>query len=67
MERKIDNIDELKSFLTRAYWIESQFENSMLWMGYIEVKDNELKDILFQMTRDSENHKNTLKNMHTSS
>lgn len=60
MVERIDTFDELKTLLTKAYWIEKKLEESAQWYGYLQRKSNHAKDILFQITQDADNHKSVL-------
>ncbi len=56
----IEDIEELESLLSRAYWIEEDFEQMALWDGFTSV-DEKYRDILFRLSHDSEKHKIMLK------
>ncbi len=58
----IEDIDELESLLARAYWIESEFEEVTQWEAYASV-DDKYKDLLFELSHDSEGHKRELKSL----
>ncbi len=58
----IDDIDELETLLARAYWIESEFENVVQWEAYSSV-DDKYKDLLFELSHESEEHKADLKEL----
>ncbi|MFO7793210.1 MAG: hypothetical protein R6W73_09595 [Candidatus Saliniplasma sp.] len=58
----IKNIDELESLLARAYWIEDEFEGVTQWDAYTSV-DEKYKDILFELSHESEGHKSDLKRL----
>ncbi|MFW5945795.1 MAG: hypothetical protein ACOCSJ_02920 [Candidatus Natronoplasma sp.] len=58
----IESIDELESLLARAYWIESEFEEVTQWEAYASI-DDKYKDLLFELSHDSEGHKRELKNL----
>jgi len=61
MEGKILSLDILKSLLAKAFWVESRLENSPQWLGYIKIQDAQAKNVLFQISLESENHKSKLK------
>ncbi|MEF8836085.1 MAG: hypothetical protein V5A76_08020, partial [Candidatus Thermoplasmatota archaeon] len=48
--------------LARAYWIESEFENVVQWEAYASV-DDKYKDLLFELSHESEGHKADLKEL----
>lgn len=56
-EFKITLRNEFLSLLGKAYWLESQFENIMQWQAYMSVKNDAYRDVLFQLSHDSEKHK----------
>ncbi len=58
----IESIDELESLLARAYWIESEFEEVTQWEAYASV-DDKYRNLLFELSHDSEDHKRELKNL----
>ena len=58
----ITTVEELTSLLGRAYWMETQLELSMQWESYVSVRD-ELRDVLFRISHDSEQHKLLVKNL----
>ncbi len=58
----IEDIDELESLLARAYWIESEFEELTQWEAYASV-DDKYKDLIFELSHDSERHKRQLKSL----
>ena len=60
---KIASFDELKSLLGKAYWLESQLELAMQWEAYMVFKKDEFREALFQISHDSENHKQILNNI----
>ena len=60
MDGKIATFDKLKTLLTKAYWIEKRLEETAKWYGYLQAKSNHAKDVLFQITREAENHKSVL-------
>lgn len=59
-EIKICSIEELSSLLSRAYWVETQLEQSMQWEAYMTVKEK-FRDPLFKISHDSEKHKTMVK------
>ena len=61
MEGKISSADVLKSLLAKAFWVESRLEHTPQWSGYIKIQDSQAKDVLFQISLESENHKSKLK------
>ena len=63
MDNLIDRIDVLKSFLARAYWFEIKMEQTKEWLGFLNAQSEECKEALFQITRDSDNHKNVLEQL----
>jgi hypothetical protein len=56
-EFKITLRNEFLSLLGKAYWLESQFENIMQWQAYMSVKNDSYRNVLFQLSHDSEKHK----------
>ena len=58
---KITSRDEFLLFLGKAYWLETQFENIMQWEAYMTVKKDIYRNVLFQLSHDSEKHKEILK------
>ena len=60
---KIDSIEELKTFLTKAYWLEVKLEQADQWIASLKVKNDESRNVLFRISRDSEKHKSVLKNI----
>ena len=63
MDGKICTFDQLKSFLARAYWLETKMEQAKDWYAFLEVKSDEAKQLLFQLTNDSDNHKVVLQKL----
>lgn len=63
MDRKIDSEEQLKSFLARSYWLETKMEQTKEWIAFLEVKSDKAKDVLFQIIRDSDYHKEMLKKL----
>jgi hypothetical protein len=57
---KITRLDEFLSLLGKAYWLETQFENIMQWQAYMTVKNDSYRNVLFQLSHDSEKHKGIL-------
>jgi hypothetical protein len=57
---EINDPEELMALLARAYWMEAELEVSTEWEAYIETWKG-YKEILFQITHDSEQHKLYLK------
>jgi len=53
---EITSGDELASFLARAKEIEMAFETVVQWEGYIDVKKEEFRDLLFKLISDSDRH-----------
>ena len=41
--------DELLDILNKALQIEMEFESSSIWEGYIEIKTEEMRDLLFTL------------------
>lgn len=58
----IKSIDELESLLSRAYWIEEEFESVTQWESYTSVEDK-YKELLFRLSHESEEHKSSLKRL----
>ena len=56
---KVENVEELESLFGRAYWIESEFEQSFQWQAYTALSE-EYRDIVFRLSHDSEGHKAVL-------
>ena len=50
--------DELVAFLRKAKEIEDLFETTVQWEGYIDVKKDEFREILFKLISDSDKHAN---------
>lgn len=61
MAVKIVNVDELGALLGKVYWVESQLELSSQWEAYMEPKMEKYREIIFQISHDSEGHKSMLK------
>lgn len=59
-EFKIATRDEFLSLLGKAYWLETQFENIMQWQAYMTIKKDSYRNVLFQLSHDSEKHKDIL-------
>lgn len=59
MEAEINDLNVLKNFLGRAYWIEGTFENSAEWEVFTEA-GSQFGDIIFQLASDSQIHKSLL-------
>jgi rubrerythrin len=59
-EFKISMKTEFLSLLGKAYWLESQFENIMQWQAYMTIKNDSYRNVLFQLSHDSEKHKGIL-------
>jgi len=57
---KITMRNEFLSLLGKAYWLETQFENIMQWQAYMSVKNDSYRNVLFQLSHDSEKHKGIL-------
>jgi rubrerythrin len=55
--------DEMANILRKALEIEMGFESVCQWEGYLKVGKNELKDTLYQMISESEQHKLMVENM----
>ena len=60
MDGKIATVEQLKSFLGRAYWLETKMERAKDWYAYLEVKSEDARQALFEITKDSDNHKEVL-------
>ncbi len=58
----INNIEELESLLSRAYWIEEEFEQVPQWDAFTKL-NTKYRDIIFSLAHDSEKHKNKIKKM----
>ncbi|MFO7991196.1 MAG: hypothetical protein R6U61_02750 [Thermoplasmata archaeon] len=56
----IDDIDEVASLLSRAYWFEEEFEQTTQWDGYYSM-DEKYRDLIFQLSHESEGHKRQIK------
>jgi rubrerythrin len=56
-EFKITMRTEFLSLLGKAFWLEAQFENVMQWQAYMTVKNDSYRNVLFQLSHDSEKHK----------
>jgi len=52
--------DELTSFLRKAKEIEMAFETTVQWEGYIDVKKDEFRELLFKLISDSDRHNNNV-------
>ena len=63
MDGKISTFDQLKSFLARAYWLETKMEQAKDWYAFLEVKSDDAKQVLFQLTNDSDNHRMVLQRL----
>jgi rubrerythrin len=63
MEGNIDTQEVLNSFLARSYWLEIKMEQTKEWFAYLDVKSEDAKQVLFQITKDSDNHKHVLKKL----
>lgn len=63
MKIEIRTIDELNSLFGKAYWIESQMELTSQWEAYIIARKEEIRNILFKISHDSESHRIFLKRM----
>jgi hypothetical protein len=59
-EFKITTKEEFLSLLGKAYWLETQFENIMQWQAYMTIKKDSYRNVLFQLSHDSEKHKGIL-------
>lgn len=59
---EITDIDELKSLLDRAYWIEGEFEQSFQWEAYSHIQEKH-RDLIFKLSHDSQGHKSLLKKL----
>lgn len=57
---RITTKDEFLSLLGKAYWLETQFENIMQWQAYMTIKNDSYRNVLFQLSHDSEKHKEIL-------
>lgn len=64
MDIQIADIEELSSFIGRAYWLESQMELILELEAYMVVPEN-FRDVLFQISHDSTEHKVILKKLAT--
>ena len=57
MDKTINTYEILKSLLAKAFWVESQMEHTSEWLGYLEVEEHAAKDVLFQISNESVQHK----------
>jgi len=55
--------DELLDILNKALQIEMEFESSSIWEGYIEIKTEEMRDLLFTLSSESHEHAQMLESM----
>jgi hypothetical protein len=55
--------DELADILNKALQIEMEFESSSIWEGYIEIKTDEMRDLLFTLSSESHEHAQMLERM----
>lgn len=53
---EIGSGDELADILNKALQIEMEFESSSIWEGYIEMKTEEMRDLLFILSSESHQH-----------
>ena len=63
MEDTINTVEELKTFLAKVYWLEVKLEQSDQWIASLKVKNEESRDILFKISRDSAKHKIVVKEL----
>jgi rubrerythrin len=49
--------EELANFLRKALEIEAGFESVSQWEGYISVKMDEFRDVVFELISESEKHR----------
>ncbi|MGD0056446.1 MAG: hypothetical protein ABSB83_01145 [Methanomassiliicoccales archaeon] len=55
--------EELASFLKKALEIEAGFESVSQWEGYINVKKDEFRDVIFELIYESEKHRTLVEKM----
>ena len=54
---------ELASFLRKALEIEASFESVSQWEGYISIKKDEFRDVIFELISESERHRTLVESM----
>ncbi len=62
MAVEITTIEELRTVLEKAYWIETQLELSAEWEAYLTAGEK-YRDILFEIAHDSELHKRVMERL----
>jgi len=55
--------EELANFLRKALEIEAAFESVSQWEGYINVKKDEFRDVIFELISESEKHRTLVESM----
>ena len=55
--------EELANFLRKALEIEAGFESVSQWEGYINVKKDEFRDVIFELISESEKHRTLVETM----
>jgi rubrerythrin len=55
--------EDLANFLRKALEIEAGFESVSQWEGYINVKKDEFRDVIFELISESEKHRNLVETM----
>ncbi|HUV24528.1 MAG TPA: hypothetical protein VMW26_03770 [Methanomassiliicoccales archaeon] len=55
--------DELADILDKALQIETGFESTSIWEGYIEMKTTEMRDLLFTLSSESHEHTKMVERM----
>ncbi len=55
--------DELANFLRKALEIEAGFESISQWEGYINLKKDEFRDVVFELISESEKHKSMVEDL----
>ncbi|MFP4170781.1 MAG: hypothetical protein ACLFUV_07155 [Methanomassiliicoccales archaeon] len=60
---KITSGDELVDMLKKAEQIEMGFEDSSIWEGYIEVDDQDIRNLIFTLSSDSHDHTKMVQSM----
>lgn len=60
---KITSGDELVDMLKKAEQIEMGFEDSSIWEGYIEVDDQDIRNLIFTLSSASHDHTKMVQSM----
>lgn len=55
--------DEVADILNKVLQIEIGFESTSIWEGYIEMKTEEMRDLLFTLSSESHEHTRMIENM----